>query len=152
MSTLCSRAFRPFARIFSYSSTCVSLLHPPSSTRLTLTTSPHLILPHARHDALRQTPRAAALAWRDFRIYGRVRPWDGLVVLVRAPADPRLRDTYVFRGYVVGGDVLVGAWRHVTESVHSVPVEGAFVVGRLAGEVMGEAAGAGAAVEAEAGA
>ncbi|RPD55503.1 hypothetical protein L226DRAFT_574533 [Lentinus tigrinus ALCF2SS1-7] len=78
-----------------------------------------------------ETPRTPALAWRDFRIYGRVRPWDGLVVLVRAPADPRERDTYVFRGYVVGGEAIVGAWRHVTDSVHSVPVEGAFVVGRL---------------------
>ncbi|RDX45583.1 hypothetical protein OH76DRAFT_1486236 [Lentinus brumalis] len=78
-----------------------------------------------------ETPRTAALAWRAFHIYGRIRPWDGLVVLVRAPADPRERDTYVFRGYLVGGDALVGAWRHVTDSVHSVPVEGVFVVGRI---------------------
>ncbi|OSD00575.1 hypothetical protein PYCCODRAFT_1370942 [Trametes coccinea BRFM310] len=79
-----------------------------------------------------------ALAWGDYRIYGRVRSWDGLVVLVRAPAleshlpppDPDRRDTAIFRGYLVGGTNLVGAWRNVTDSVHTIPVEGPFVVSK----------------------
>ncbi|KAI9069728.1 hypothetical protein FKP32DRAFT_1599723 [Trametes sanguinea] len=79
-----------------------------------------------------------ALAWGDYRIYGRVRSWDGLVVLVRAPAleshlpppDPDPRDTAIFRGYLLGGTNLVGAWRNVTDSVHTIPVEGPFVVSK----------------------
>ncbi|KAI0752946.1 hypothetical protein C8Q80DRAFT_1267409 [Daedaleopsis nitida] len=82
-----------------------------------------------------ETPRKHALAWDDFHIYGRVRAWDGLIVLVRAPVHtgplPPINDTYVFRGYLIGGTTLVGAWRHVTDSVHSIPVEGTFVVSRL---------------------
>ena len=72
-------------------------------------------------------------------------------MLVRAPVhtgpDPPLRDTYVFRGYLLGGTTLVGSWRHVTDSVHSIPIEGTFVVSRIgdgeedddgAGEAAGE--------------
>ncbi|KAI0672575.1 hypothetical protein C8Q78DRAFT_1078082 [Trametes maxima] len=84
----------------------------------------------ARHD----------LAYGNFTYYGRVRAWDGLVVLVRAPAAPRVPalgrdpdtlDVYVFRGYLVGGENFVGAWRHVTDSVHTIPIEGPFVVSRV---------------------
>ncbi|TBU21907.1 hypothetical protein BD311DRAFT_869690 [Dichomitus squalens] len=75
-----------------------------------------------------------ALAWGDFRIYGRVRSWDGLVVLVRAPIwdGPGLppHDTFIFRGYVVAGRNLVGSWRHVTGNIHSIPLEGPFVVSK----------------------
>ncbi|KAG5638910.1 hypothetical protein H0H81_008679 [Sphagnurus paluster] len=59
------------------------------------------------------TPAAPARAWHPFTYHGRIRPWDGLVALVRAPR--RAKDEYlgraVFCGYVVGGEVLVGAWR-----------------------------------------
>ncbi len=84
-----------------------------------------------------QTIHRHALAWGDFRIYGRVRAWDGLVVLVRAPIwhGPGLppHDTFIFRGYLVGGrrGNLVGSWRHVTGNVHSIPLEGPFVVSKL---------------------
>ena len=84
-----------------------------------------------------QTLHRHALAWGDFRIYGRVRAWDGLVVLVRTPIwhGPGLppHDTFIFRGYLVGGPRgnLVGSWRHVTGNVHSIPLEGPFVVSRL---------------------
>ncbi|KAI0640478.1 hypothetical protein C8Q79DRAFT_1015256 [Trametes meyenii] len=93
----------------------------------------------ARHD----------LAYGNFTYYGRVRAWDGLVVLVRAPAAPRVPqfgrdpdtlDTYVLRGYLVGGDNFVGAWRHVTDSVHTIPIEGPFVVSRV---VEGDGGGGG---------
>ncbi|KAI0357969.1 hypothetical protein OH77DRAFT_1475866 [Trametes cingulata] len=93
-----------------------------------------------------------ALAYGNFRYYGRVRSWDGLVVLVRAPApslaplspDPDHLDTYVLRGYLVGGTNLVGAWRHVTDSIHTIPLEGPFVVSKVA-----EATTSGAGAEAE---
>ncbi|KAH9848014.1 hypothetical protein C2E23DRAFT_906734 [Lenzites betulinus] len=81
-----------------------------------------------------------ALAWGNYHLYGRVRAWDGLIVLVRAPAPepdvlspfPERLEPYVFRGYLLGGANLVGAWRHVTDSVHTIPVEGPFVVSRVA--------------------
>ena len=101
--------------------------HPSSLLPPSLSSPPSLLL--------RQTPRKYALAWSDFHLYGRVRPWDGLIVLVRAPVrtgpEPPLRDTYVFRGYLLGGTTLVGAWRHITDSVHTIPLEGTFVVSRL---------------------
>ncbi|KAI0364114.1 hypothetical protein BV20DRAFT_983379 [Pilatotrama ljubarskyi] len=82
-----------------------------------------------------------ALAYGNFRYYGRVRSWDGLVVLVRAPGPPLpfspgpdVLDTYVLRGYLVGGTNFVGAWRHVTDSIHTIPLEGPFVVSKVAEE------------------
>ncbi|PIL29384.1 hypothetical protein GSI_09436 [Ganoderma sinense ZZ0214-1] len=84
-----------------------------------------------------ETLHRHALAWGDFRIYGRVRAWDGLVVLVRTPIwhgpDLPRHDTFIFRGYLVGGPRgnLVGSWRHITGNVHSIPVEGPFVVSRI---------------------
>ena len=74
-----------------------------------------------------------------------MRLWDGLVVLVRVRvADLAHGDgdagtggggwayAHVFRGYVLGGRTLVGAWRHATASAHSVPFEGTFVVSKMA--------------------
>ena len=100
-----------------------------------------------------QTLRRHALAWGDFRIYGRVRAWDGLVVLVRTPIwhGPGLppHDPFIFRGYLVGGarGNLVGSWRHVTGNVHSIPLEGPFVVSKLDEREMGNGDGDGAARE-----
>ncbi len=86
-----------------------------------------------------QTQTHHALAWGNYCIYGRVRSWDGLIVLVRAPAPdpdhlspfPDRLEPYVFRGYLLGGANLVGAWRHVTDSIHTIPVEGPFVVSKV---------------------
>ncbi|KAG5635685.1 hypothetical protein H0H81_010403 [Sphagnurus paluster] len=67
------------------------------------------------HDILLHgtTDPASARAWHPFTYHGRIRPWDGLVALVRTPK--RAQDEHlgraVFCGYVVGGEVLVGAWR-----------------------------------------
>ncbi|KAI0653723.1 hypothetical protein C8Q70DRAFT_590738 [Cubamyces menziesii] len=85
------------------------------------------------------TPRQHALSWGDYRIYGRVRAWDGLVVLLRLPAPspdfvspfPSRLQPYVFRGYIVAGKNFVGSWRHLTESIHTVPIEGPFVVSKI---------------------
>ena len=61
-----------------------------------------------------------------------MRAWDGLVVLVRVPVDGAEHDEpYVFRGYVVGGRTLVGAWRHAMHNPHQPPYEGMFVVSRM---------------------
>ena len=61
-----------------------------------------------------------------------MRAWDGLVVLVRVSADGERDASHVFRGYVVGGRTLVGAWRPLLANTHSVPLEGMFVVSRMA--------------------
>ncbi|KAI0326393.1 hypothetical protein GY45DRAFT_1374008 [Cubamyces sp. BRFM 1775] len=85
------------------------------------------------------TPRQHALSWGDYRIYGRVRAWDGLVVLLRLPAPspdfvspfPSRLQPYVFRGYLVAGKNFVGSWRHLTDSIHTVPIEGPFAVSKI---------------------
>ncbi|KAI0824486.1 hypothetical protein BC628DRAFT_1377875 [Trametes gibbosa] len=87
-----------------------------------------------------ETERRHALAWGNYHIYGRVRSWDGLIVLMRAPARepdllspfPERLEPYVFRGYLLGGANLVGTWRHVTDSIHTIPIEGPFVVSKVA--------------------
>ena len=56
-------------------------------------------------------------------------------MLVRTPIweGPGLppHDTFIFRGYIVAGRNLVGSWRHVTGNVHSIPLEGPFVVSKV---------------------
>ncbi|KAG5635339.1 hypothetical protein H0H81_011661 [Sphagnurus paluster] len=69
------------------------------------------------------TPAASARAWHPFTYHGRIRPWDGLIALVRAPR--RAKDEYlgraVFCGYLVGGEVLAGAWRMAGRGPQVVP-------------------------------
>ncbi|GJE97849.1 hypothetical protein PsYK624_140710 [Phanerochaete sordida] len=71
-------------------------------------------------------------AWHPFWFYGRVRRWDGLVALVRVPRQHLDLGVAVFRGYVVGGRTLVGAWRSWNAAAPRlrVPLEGPFVAGR----------------------
>ncbi|GLB43740.1 putative imidazolonepropionase activity [Lyophyllum shimeji] len=56
---------------------------------------------------------AHAAAFHAFHYHGRIRPWDGLVLLVRTPA--RSEDAFLgqtlFYGYLVGRDTVVGNWR-----------------------------------------
>lgn len=68
-----------------------------------------------------------ALAWHPFVFRGRVRPWDGLVGILRVSKDGAFTDTF-FYGYVVGGQNFVGNWRNVgAEMDAGVPAwEGAF--------------------------
>ncbi|KAJ3019324.1 hypothetical protein NUW54_g113 [Trametes sanguinea] len=42
--------------------------------------------------------------------------------------NPDPRDTAIFCGYLLGGMNLIGVWRNVTDSVHTIPVEGPFKV------------------------
>jgi len=81
-----------------------------------------------------ETDSYHGMAWGRFTFLGRVRPWDGLIALVRLPADPnqRGRSKWVFRGYLHYGQVLVGSWRGMTMDVESVPWEGPFVASKRA--------------------
>ncbi|KAH9933441.1 uncharacterized protein B0H18DRAFT_1115442 [Fomitopsis serialis] len=64
--------------------------------------------------------------------YGRIRPWDGLVALVRVPLQPPGRfGVYIFRGYIVGGKNFVGSWRVRTDNTRAVPLEGPFIMSRV---------------------
>ncbi|KAF9495584.1 hypothetical protein BDN71DRAFT_1447235 [Pleurotus eryngii] len=53
-----------------------------------------------------------ALAWHPFVFRGRIRPWDGLVGILRVSKDRQLGDAF-FYGYIVGGKNFVGNWRNV---------------------------------------
>ncbi|TFK51207.1 hypothetical protein OE88DRAFT_1735149 [Heliocybe sulcata] len=78
-----------------------------------------------------KTERVHGIAWGHFTYVGRVRPWDGLVCLLRRPADPsqaRLGNA-VFRGYIQG-DNFVGHWRDVNTPLGLVGYECGFVMTR----------------------
>jgi hypothetical protein len=107
---------------------------------------------------LGETGAPHAAAWGDHVFVGRVRSWDGLVVLLRLPrvatragesphaaafhADPHARGhdhgqahsgRWVFRGYVHGGN-WVGRWRETATAVDVVGLEGGFCVSKVEGE------------------
>lgn len=91
-------------------------------------------------------------AWGHYSYIGRVRQWDGLVVLLRTPVrdvhasrltlpnlvilssnqvhDPTAsRGHAIFKGYV-HGESLVGRWRDTTTDMQAVGYEGGFVLCR----------------------
>ncbi|KAF8588561.1 hypothetical protein K439DRAFT_593646 [Ramaria rubella] len=69
-------------------------------------------------------PKEFGEAWGHDRAVGRVRDWDGLVVLVR---ESRLNaGRWVFRGYVHGQKNLVGRWRETATQVDAPGWEGAW--------------------------
>ncbi|KAG6829275.1 hypothetical protein H0H92_005095 [Tricholoma furcatifolium] len=57
-----------------------------------------------------ETDPAHAAAFEDYRFYGRIRLWDGMIILLRDSADTGLGST-VFAGNIVGQDTIVGTWR-----------------------------------------
>lgn len=79
-----------------------------------------------------ETDERHAQAWHPYRFYGRVRKWDGLIALVRAPATPGTPHVglWVFTGYVVGGQTLVGNWRTTSHPGEPVTFEGAFLMSK----------------------
>jgi hypothetical protein len=88
----------------------------------------HTLTPDPDHLALLVTGVGHS-AWGRFIISGHVRPWDGLVYLVKEYA-PFPRGKWVYRGYVLSDNVMVGRWRDtVTEEVY-VGYEGTFVLNR----------------------
>ncbi|RDX46801.1 hypothetical protein OH76DRAFT_1442743 [Lentinus brumalis] len=70
-------------------------------------------------------------AWHHYRFYGRVRQWDGLIVLVRVPTHFPGAGKTIFRGYVVGNRNFVGSWRSYADNIEAIPVEGPFALSRI---------------------
>ncbi|KAF8813497.1 hypothetical protein BYT27DRAFT_7335105 [Phlegmacium glaucopus] len=68
-------------------------------------------------------------AWGHFTIHGRVRPWDGLVVLLRFPTDPgqEYLGKWIFKGYL-HDQSFVGRWRETSTQINTIGYEGGFAV------------------------
>jgi hypothetical protein len=77
------------------------------------------------------------LAWGPWRYFGRVRPWDGLIVIVRVPVPivgPGFltdRGAFVFTDYLVGG-VNVGSWRLCGGDIGQARFQGPFTMSKVA--------------------
>lgn len=78
-----------------------------------------------------QTGEKHGAAWGHFNIIGRVRPWDGMVTLLRTPRDPEQAHSgkWVFRGYVHDQN-FVGRWRETNTAPDTDGYEGGFVVAK----------------------
>ncbi|RSH90140.1 hypothetical protein EHS25_001474 [Saitozyma podzolica] len=68
-------------------------------------------------------------AWGRFILKGRVRAWDGMASLVKEYA-PDSRGKWIYRGYVLAGDVFVGRWRDTFTPEAFVGYEGTFILNR----------------------
>ncbi|TXT13379.1 hypothetical protein VHUM_00746 [Vanrija humicola] len=73
-------------------------------------------------------------AWGRFIISGHVRVWDGLLYLVKEYA-PFQRGQWIYRGYVLSDDLLVGRWRDTLTPEHFYGYEGTFVLTRRSAEL-----------------
>ncbi|KDR78686.1 hypothetical protein GALMADRAFT_244185 [Galerina marginata CBS 339.88] len=71
-------------------------------------------------------------AWGHYEIVGRVRPWDGLVVLLRVPSNPLEQHLgrWIFKGYLHDQN-FVGRWRETSTPLDSIGYEGGFVVYKM---------------------
>lgn len=58
-----------------------------------------------------------------------MRLWDGLVYLVKEYA-PFQRGKWLYRGYVLGGGVMVGRWRDTVTPEKYVGYEGTFILSK----------------------
>ncbi|WWC87161.1 uncharacterized protein L201_002047 [Kwoniella dendrophila CBS 6074] len=68
-------------------------------------------------------------AWGKFVLKGRVRSWDGMASLVKEYA-PDSRGKWIYRGYVLAGDIFVGRWRDTYTPENFVGYEGTFILNR----------------------
>ncbi|EIW68667.1 hypothetical protein TREMEDRAFT_32015 [Tremella mesenterica DSM 1558] len=68
-------------------------------------------------------------AWGRFVLRGRVRAWDGMASLVKEYA-PDSRGKWIYRGYILSGDVFVGRWRDTFTPEAFVGYEGTFILNR----------------------
>nr|XP_018265834.1 uncharacterized protein I303_02208 [Kwoniella dejecticola CBS 10117]OBR87992.1 hypothetical protein I303_02208 [Kwoniella dejecticola CBS 10117] len=68
-------------------------------------------------------------AWGKFILKGRVRSWDGMASLVKEYA-PDSRGKWIYRGYVLAGDIFVGRWRDTYTPENFVGYEGTFFLNR----------------------
>lgn len=75
---------------------------------------------------------AHRLAWGNHVYYGRVRPWDGLIAILKPhnSDDPRGYGSLLFYGYIYGGDTFVGNWRLAGEDPTSPVFENPFIMSK----------------------
>ncbi|KAF9500079.1 hypothetical protein BDN71DRAFT_1486769 [Pleurotus eryngii] len=78
-----------------------------------------------------ETGERHGAAWGHYSIVGRVRPWDGLVVLLRTPVDSTQAHSgqWVFKGYIHDQN-LVGRWRETSTRVDRIGYEGSFLLAK----------------------
>ncbi|KAG8689023.1 hypothetical protein FRC11_004281 [Ceratobasidium sp. 423] len=70
--------------------------------------------------------------WGSFKLRGRVRAWDGLIILVKEYDRPTIYNStrWLYKGYLVSGGNWVGRWRDTFTSVHLSGYEGVFSITR----------------------
>jgi len=68
-------------------------------------------------------------AWGRFILRGRIRTWDGMAMLIKEYC-PDLRGKWIYRGYILAGDILVGRWRDALTPEAFVGYEGTFTLNR----------------------
>jgi len=74
-----------------------------------------------------------ARAWGNYRFYGRIRPFDGLIVMVRESLTPESTGRWIFRGYLNSDQNFVGRWRDgATDPHHPGAIEGSFTLNKRA--------------------
>ncbi|KZS93028.1 hypothetical protein SISNIDRAFT_97151 [Sistotremastrum niveocremeum HHB9708] len=73
-----------------------------------------------------------AQAWGGFKFIGRVRLYDGLIVLLREWAidEPNVHGRWLFRGYLNGGQNWVGRWREGGTDLKVPGMEGPFTLNK----------------------
>lgn len=81
-----------------------------------------------------ETEEPYASAWRGYKYVGRVRPSDGLIVLVREPAEDHTDQLgrALFRGYVISSCNFVGRWRSISVGEQPAEWESIFSMSKLA--------------------
>ncbi|OAX40985.1 hypothetical protein K503DRAFT_558481 [Rhizopogon vinicolor AM-OR11-026] len=74
------------------------------------------------------TEERYAAAWGGYRYMGRIRPSDGLIVLLREPLDPQMVELgrALFRGYIISSRNFVGRWRYVADGIQPAEWESIF--------------------------
>ncbi|KAH7871063.1 hypothetical protein F5879DRAFT_946349 [Lentinula edodes] len=75
-----------------------------------------------------KTSEENGAAWGHYLFVGRVRLWDGFIVLLRTPRDPTRSNLgrWLFRGYLHDGN-FVGHWRETSTSPNLTGYRGEFV-------------------------
>ncbi|KAG8933634.1 hypothetical protein FRC02_011457 [Tulasnella sp. 418] len=67
-------------------------------------------------------------AWGSFTLRGRVRPWDGLVTLLKEYSGPQSRGQWLYRGYIHAGGNWVGRWRDTVTQLEYCGYEGVYAM------------------------